>query len=110
MGADLRLESERADVADQLERQDGSWSDPVASSFGWHRVRVVERVAGAPARFEDVKKEIELDFVLARREKIVGQYLVRLAGQYDIRVDGKPVPGFIPTRRVAVRVDPSAED
>jgi hypothetical protein len=99
-----------ADVADQLERQDGAWSEPIASSFGWHRVRVVERVPGAPARFEDVKKEIELDYMLARREKIVGTYLVRLASEYDIRVDGKPVRGFIPTRRVAMRVDPSAED
>jgi hypothetical protein len=98
------------DLADELERQDGAWSDPVASSFGWHRVRVVGRMPGAPARFEDVKKEIELDFVLARREKVVGAYLQRLSSQYDIRVDGKPVDGYVPTRRVALRADPSAED
>ncbi len=99
-----------ADVADQLERQDGGWSAPVASSFGWHRVRVVERLPGAPARFEEVKKEMELDFMLARREKVVGSYLRRLASEYDIRIDGHKLTGFVPTRRVAMRVDPSAED
>jgi hypothetical protein len=98
------------DLVDQLERQDGAWSDPVASSFGWHRVRVVEQLPGAPATFEEVRKELELDFVLARRERVVGGYLERLAAQYDVRVDGKPIGRFTPTRRVALRVDPSAED
>jgi hypothetical protein len=99
-----------SEVADALERQDGAWSEPVASSFGWHRVRVVERVAGAPAAFEEVKQELLLDFMLWRREKIVGGYLQRLAREYDIRVDGKPVRDFVPTRRVALRSEPSAED
>src|SRR5262249_36822916 len=99
-----------ADFADALERQDGAWSDLVTSSFGWHRVRVVDRTQGAPARFEDVRKEIELDYVLTRRERVVGNYLLHLASQYDIRVDGTPMRDFIPTRRVAMRVEPSAED
>jgi hypothetical protein len=99
-----------SELADALERQDGAWSEPVASSFGWHRVRVVERVNGTPASFDEVKQELVLDFMLARREKIVGGYLQRLAGEYDIRVGGKSVHDFVPTRRVALRSEPSAED
>jgi hypothetical protein len=98
------------DVAARLEVQDRGWSAPVASPFGWHRLRIVDRTAGAALRFEDVKDEIELDFVLARRERIVGRYLSELVAKYDIRVDGDRLEGFVPTHRVAIRSDPSGED
>jgi hypothetical protein len=88
----------------------GPWSEPIASSFGWHRVRIVERTPDGPARFEEVRKDVELDFVLARRAKVVGAYLKKLAGDYRIEKDGVPVTDFAPTRRVATRTDPSAED
>jgi hypothetical protein len=99
-----------AEVKAALERQNGAWGDPVRSSFGWHRLRVIERVPGREATFEEARKELELDFLLARREKIVGGYLRKLAASYEIRVDGRKVSDFVPTRRVAIRVDPSAED
>jgi parvulin-like peptidyl-prolyl cis-trans isomerase-like protein len=98
------------DVAQTLERQDGTWSDPVASTFGWHRTRVVERLVGAPATFASARKELELDFMIARRERIVGGYLRSLAASYDIRIDGRSFGPFTPTRRIAQRTDPSAED
>jgi len=86
------------------------YSPPIASRFGWHRVRMVERKEGRIPRFAEVKQSIELDYVLARRERIVGAYLEKTAREYSIDVDGKPLVGFVPTRRVAVRSDPSAED
>lgn len=98
------------DLRDALERGDGAWSDPVGSPFGFHRVRVLERVPGSEATFAEARKEFEVDFLLARRERIVGAYLRKLATSYQIRVDGRAIAGFVPTLRVAVRVDPSAED
>jgi hypothetical protein len=88
----------------------GAWSAPMASSFGWHRVRVVEREAGRVPTFEESRSAIVLDYTLDRREQVVGAYLTKTVGGYEIDVDGKPLRGFHATRRVAVRADPSAED
>jgi hypothetical protein len=98
------------DVRRALEQADGEWSDPVPSPLGWHRLRVVARLPGGAATFEQVREELVMDFLLARRGRIVGGYLRTLAGSYDLRVDGRPLRRFTPTRRVAPRADPSAED
>jgi hypothetical protein len=89
---------------------DGGWSEPVASSFGWHRVRLVAREPGRVPSFEEARHAVELDYAMERREAVVGAYLRRTAEAYAIDIDGKPLTGFVPTRRVAVRADPSAED
>ena len=89
---------------------EGEVSAALRSPFGWHRVRLVERVAGAPAAFEEVAKDVHLDYLLARREQVVGAYLTETAATYDVRVSGVPLQGFVPTRRVAARAEGSAED
>jgi peptidyl-prolyl cis-trans isomerase C len=90
----------------------GAITGPVRSTFGWHRVRVLGRNPGRMLTFDEAKagSELLLDFTLARRERVVGAYLDRVAGEYDIRVAGSPLPAFHATRRVAMRTDPSAED
>jgi hypothetical protein len=88
----------------------GAFSEPVQSSFGWHRVRVVEREPGRLPTFEEARAEIALDYMLARRERIVGAYMKKTVGEYRITVDGEELRDFTPTRRVAVRNEPSAED
>jgi hypothetical protein len=86
------------------------YSAPIASTFGWHRVRVVEREPGRIPDFDEVKAEIALDYEYARRERIVGAWLKKVAGDYRIVVDGRDVKDFVPTRRIALPADPSAED
>jgi len=87
-----------------------SWSEPVASTFGWHRVRIVDRQSAHPAAFDEVRSTITLDYALDKRAAVVGAYLKKTVGEYRIDIDGKPVVGFVPTQRIAVRSDPSAED
>jgi len=87
-----------------------AFGPPVASSFGWHRVRLVERREGRVPAFEEVRRALELDYALAKREEVVGAYLRKTAAAYAITLDGKPVTDFAPTLRVAVRADTSAED
>jgi hypothetical protein len=99
-----------AAFADALAGCDGAWSAPIQSGFGWHRVRVLDRAPGGAARFDDVRAQLIPDFLLARRAEIVGTYLRNLAATYSIRFDGRRVTDYVPTTRVAVRVDPSAED
>ncbi|MBS2018835.1 MAG: peptidyl-prolyl cis-trans isomerase [Deltaproteobacteria bacterium] len=88
----------------------GAVGDPLPSSFGWHRVRVLSREEGALASFEEVEKRVLLDLLLARRERVVGTYLVDTARAYDVRIGDAPLVGFVPTRRVAARTEGSAED
>jgi hypothetical protein len=99
-----------AALAGALAHAGSGWSEPVRSPLGWHRVRVVERLPGGPATYDEARRDFELDLLLARREQIVGGYLRKLAASYDLRIDGKPLRGYVPTRRIAVRADPSAED
>jgi hypothetical protein len=87
----------------------GAVSEPIRSSFGWHRARLVERSDGAPATFEEVEKDVLLEYLLGRREEVVGEYLHRTFASYDIRLGGEKIH-VTPTRRVAARVEGSAED
>ena len=51
----------------------GRWSDPVESGFGWHLVRLHEELIGATRPFEEIRPEIEADWRAAtiadRRDK-----------------------------------------
>lgn len=85
-------------------------SEPVRSPFGWHRIKLIERIDGAPASFEEVEKSLTIDFLLERRERVVGTYLQQTCASYDVRISGTPVTNFVPTRRVAARTEGSAED
>jgi hypothetical protein len=88
----------------------GQPSDPIVSRFGWHRVRVAQRIEGGPATFDEVRSDVELDYLLVRRERITGEYLSKTIAKYRVTIDGKKIEGFVPTRRVAARPDDSAED
>jgi peptidyl-prolyl cis-trans isomerase C len=85
-------------------------SAPLKSTFGWHRVRLIGREAGRPATLAEARSRVTLDYLLERREDVVGTFLTRTAKRYDVRIDGKAIESFEPTRRVAVRQQGSAED
>jgi hypothetical protein len=88
----------------------GAWSAPIASSFGWHRVRLDERDGARVPSFEEARSAIAFDYALDTRADVIGDYVKKTVSDYRIDVDGKPLAGFTPTRRIAVRTDPSAED
>ena len=58
----------------------------------------------------EVRAQVRLDWTLDQRERVVGDWMKKTASQYDIRVGGKRLDHFQPTRRVAVRAEGSAED
>jgi len=90
--------------------QPGAWSEPLQSSFGWHRVWVSRREAPRLPAFEEVRGSLALDYALDRRTQVVGEYLRRTVRDYRINVDGQAREDFSPTQRIAVRTAPSAED
>jgi hypothetical protein len=88
----------------------GRWSAPVQSTYGWHRVKVLERLAPHPATFEEVRGKLPLEYAVERRQAAVKAFLGRAVQRYRIDVDGKAVPAFAPAGRLGARAEPSAED
>jgi peptidyl-prolyl cis-trans isomerase C len=88
----------------------GRYSEPVPSSFGWHRVRIVEIEPGRIQPFEEVKRQVGFDLMLQRREDTVRRFLEQTVARYDIVVDGAPLTGFQPTLRLARHETASGED
>jgi hypothetical protein len=88
----------------------GAWSGPLRSSFGWHRVRVLERLDGGPARFEDVRGKLALECAMDRRQKVVTGFLQQTFARYHVALGGQRVTHLNPARRVAPRAESSAED
>lgn len=93
-----------------LEAPLDTWSDPVASPFGWHRVRVLAREGGRIPKFEEARDAVAFDYAMDLRESVIGAYLKKTANDYAIDVDGQRLTSFSPTRRVAMRAESSAED
>jgi peptidyl-prolyl cis-trans isomerase C len=77
-----------ADAAEALPI--GAWSDPIASSYGLHVVRVLART---PARLPDVaelEERLRLDWTEQRRAEVRRQALEDLRKQYTVRIDRGP--------------------
>jgi peptidyl-prolyl cis-trans isomerase C len=88
----------------------GTWSGPIASRYGWHRVKVLSRTETRPATFEDVRAELVLDFAIARRKRVVSQFVARTMERYTLTLDGAPLAAPAPTGRLGIRTESSGED
>jgi peptidyl-prolyl cis-trans isomerase C len=113
MTADLtriedKLGAEFARSVDQL--APGTWSAPIRSTFGHHRVRVIEREAARPARFEEVRRSVAEEFSIDRRQEAVATYVKQAFAKYRVAIDGEPVRSIEPLRRIAFRTSASGED
>jgi hypothetical protein len=86
------------------------YSGPVPSSFGWHRVRVVDVAPGRALAFEEVEHQIAFDLMLRRREQAVRRFLDQTAARYEVVVDGARVTDFTPALRLARHEAASGED
>ena len=69
-----------------------SYSAPMPSSFGWHRVRVVDVAPGGTLAFDQVKRQIAFDLALARREATVRQFLAETARSIPAPRRWTPMP------------------
>ncbi len=67
-----------------------AWSDPIASSFGLHLVRVTERSGGRTATVDEARRELRHEWERERRAALARTALERLRGRYDVRVEPAP--------------------
>ena len=87
-----------------------TYSAPIQSAFGWHRVRVVEREPGRLPPLADVAPTIRFELTMRRRHDVMRRYLAEVASRYEIYVDGARVRELAPTDRLARQEAASGED
>lgn len=76
-------------LADSLQDvPEGSWSGPLASSFGLHFVRVTGRAPFRRASLNEVAERVRLDFLAAQRELLTRQALDQLRRRYQVEIEG----------------------
>jgi hypothetical protein len=110
--ADELRRSYGAGFADAVARLAPSsrYSEPIASSFGWHRVRLVDVAPGGALPFEAVQRQIAFDLVLQRRQDAIRRFLDAAAARYELVVAGTRLSRFEPPMRVARHEIASGED
>ena len=67
----------------------GQWTGPVRSSFGWHVVRIAERVPGATPTLEAIRPIVAREWQSEQRQKVGDQFYQAMRSQYDVRVEGE---------------------
>lgn len=123
-GEPFPLPREARATADELRRSYGAgfadavvrlapssgYSEPIASSFGWHRVRLVDVAPGGRLPFEAVRRQIAFDLALQHRQDAIRRFLDAAAARYEFVVAGAQLPRFQPPTRVARHEIASGED
>lgn len=70
----------------------GRWDGPVASSYGFHLVRVGERQAVQPLSFDDVRAQLLEEWHRAEQARAREKFLAGLLKKYDVVVDASVKP------------------
>ena len=85
--------------------ESGPWQGPIESGYGFHLVRIIERVPAEPRPFEEVRNQVVNEWQYSQQAKIQAQFFSELLKKYDIIVDEsiKPLMGPLGTMEMARR-------
>lgn len=67
----------------------GQWTGPARSSFGWHVLRVAERIPGATPTLETIRPIVVREWQSEQRQRVGDQFYQAMRSQYDVRVEGE---------------------
>ena len=83
----------------------GPWQGPIESGYGFHLVRIGERVPPELRPFEEVRSQVVSEWHRSQQAKIQAQFFSELLKKYDIIVDEsvKPLMGPPGTMEMARR-------
>lgn len=88
----------------------GAVSDPIATKFGWHLVKVVEKVPASYKPFSDVRAEILKREQETQFQKKLAEYLEKLKRDAVIRVSAEAAPYYAAPAAVAPLPAPEPKD
>src|SRR6058998_2319115 len=70
----------------------GGISQPVATSFGYHIVKLVDRASGTPLSFEDAKDQVREELLNEKRRRRYEELVASLRAKAKLRVADVPMP------------------
>src|SRR5437773_2714507 len=70
----------------------GGISQPVATSFGYHIVKLVDRASGTPLSFEDAKEQVREELLNEKRRRRYAELTASLRAKAKLRVADVPIP------------------
>jgi hypothetical protein len=77
-----------ADFAEALdEAEPGTWSDPIASTFGLHLVRVTQRTPGRMPALHEVRDAVLREWANDRRQQAEEKSFQELLSRYKVTID-----------------------
>jgi peptidyl-prolyl cis-trans isomerase C len=88
----------------------GTWSEPLQSTYGWHRVKVLDHQPGRTASFAEVRERLSVEYAVERRHRAIRAFLAQAYQRYHLELDGADVPFPAPGERLAFRSSSSVED
>lgn len=65
------------------------WTGPLRSSFGWHVLRVAERIPGATPSLQQIRPIVAREWQSEQRRKLSDDFYQAMRSQYDVRVEGE---------------------
>ena len=71
-----------------MQLPEGTWSSPIASSFGVHLVRVTETRPGSAPTLASMRQRVEREWRDDRRQRLNREARSRLRARYAVRVEG----------------------
>tara|TARA_B100000965_G_scaffold369623_1_gene357131 strand:+ start:786 stop:1586 length:801 start_codon:yes stop_codon:yes gene_type:complete len=66
-----------------------SWIGPVESAYGFHLVKLLNKVESVTPKLSQVKEKVEVDFYLEEKQKTLDSYLVELRDKYQVIINPK---------------------
>ncbi len=70
----------------------GEMSRPVATQFGYHIIKLMNRTTGAPLSFEDAKDQVKEQIQVEKKRKRFDEFVASLRAKAKLRVADVPIP------------------
>jgi len=74
----------------------GQVSEPVATQFGYHLIKLVERTTGPVLSYEDAKEQIKEQVLIEKKQKRFKELVAALRANAKLRVLDVPIPDSNP--------------
>ena len=66
-----------------------TWLGPVESAYGFHAVKLLNKVESVTPSLNQVKEKVEVDFYLEEKQKTLDSYLLELRDKYQVIINPK---------------------
>ena len=65
------------------------WVGPIESAYGYHIVKLLNKIESFTPNLNQVKEKVEVDFYLEEKQKTLDSYLAELRDKYQVIINPK---------------------